>query len=93
VRIDLHHQLLAWRGEIAAQGLLPANKSIGARVGRIVLSHTWLYRLAGALARFGLRVLPRTILYSRLNAWGLSRELPVPPAKSFRAQWRARGKP
>src|SRR5205823_6929202 len=59
VRIDLHHQLLAWRAEVAAQGLLPPDKSIGARVGRIVLSHTWLYRMAGSLARFALRVLPR----------------------------------
>src|SRR4051794_34604823 len=90
VRIDLHHQLLAWRGDLAAQGLLPPEKTVGAKIGRIVLSHTWLYRLAGSLGRFALRVLPRPLLYNRLNAWGQTRELPVPPARSFRAQWRAR---
>jgi L-lactate dehydrogenase complex protein LldF len=90
VRIDLHHQLLAWRGDLAAQGLLPPEKTVGAKIGRIVLSHTWLYRVAGSLGRFALRVLPRPLLYNRLNAWGQTRELPVPPARSFRAQWRAR---
>jgi len=90
VRIDLHHQLLAWRGDLAAQGLLPPEKTVGAKIGRVVLSHTWLYRLAGSLGRFALRVLPRPLLYNRLNAWGQTRELPVPPARSFRAQWRAR---
>src|SRR6185436_12806833 len=32
VKIDLHHQLLAWRGEIARRGLLPASKRLSMKV-------------------------------------------------------------
>jgi L-lactate dehydrogenase complex protein LldF len=90
VRIDLHHQLLAWRGELARQHLVPAYKRVSARIGRIVLSRPWLYRLSGWIARAALRILPRSIVYGRWNAWGRGRELPEPPRESFRAQWRKR---
>ena len=53
-----------------------------------VLRNTWLYRLAGRLARFTLRWLPRLLVYNRLNAWGRQRELPPMPRKSFRQLYR-----
>ena len=60
------------------------------RAARIVLGSPRLYRAAGAVARAALRLLPRPFLYHRFNPWGISRELPAPPASSFRAQWNAR---
>src|SRR5438094_812713 len=48
VKIDLHHQLLAWRREIAHRGLLPLSKRLGMSVMSVVLRHTWLYRAVGA---------------------------------------------
>jgi L-lactate dehydrogenase complex protein LldF len=91
VRIDLHHQLLAWRGELARQHLVPSYKRVAARIGRGVLSRPWLYRLSGWLARVALRVLPRGLLYARWNGWGRGRDLPPAPRASFRSQWKSRG--
>jgi len=82
VRIDLHHQLLAWRGELAAQGLVPLRKRVVSRVGRWVLARTWAYRFFGKLARILARYVP--------NPWTRQRELPPMPRESFRAQWRKR---
>ena len=82
VRIDLHHQLLAWRGELAAQGLVPLRKRVVSRVGRWVLARTWAYRLCGKLARIFAPYVP--------NPWTRQRELPPMPRESFRAQWRKR---
>ncbi|HIF31464.1 MAG TPA: lactate utilization protein [Planctomycetaceae bacterium] len=92
VKIDLHHELLTWRREIARRNALPRSKKWGMRLASAVLRRPWLYRLAGSMARIFLRWTPRWILYSKLNTWGRQRDLPVPPAKSFRQMYRERQK-
>jgi len=82
VRIDLHHQLFAWRGELARRGLLSWHKRLVSRVAAWVLARTWAYRIAGKLLRvFGPHV---------PNPWTRQRDLPPMPRQSFRAQWRKR---
>jgi L-lactate dehydrogenase complex protein LldF len=84
VRIDLHHQLLAWRGELSRLGLVPLGKRVVSRVGAWVLARTWAYRISGKLMRLFAPVVP--------NPWTRQRELPPMPRESFRAQWRKRGR-
>jgi L-lactate dehydrogenase complex protein LldF len=90
VKIDLHHQLLAWRHEIAARGLLPISKKLPMRLASIVLGHRWLYELSGRIGRWIMPKLPRWMIYNRFNAWGRQRELPEPPRESFRERYRRR---
>jgi L-lactate dehydrogenase complex protein LldF len=91
VRINIHEQLYAWRRIIAAGGLLPGKKRLVMRLAGVVLGSPALYRLSTALARTAVRILPRGLLYTRLNGWGRDRELPTPPSESF-ASWHARRK-
>ena len=80
VRIDLHHQLLAWRAEVPQ----PLHKRVVSRVASFILRQTWAYRIFGKLLR---------ILAPRLpNPWTRQRDLPPMPRKSFRAQWRDRAR-
>ena len=88
VKIDLHHQLLAWRGELAAAGVLPWPKRLAMKIAGGILSRTWLYRLAGSVGRPTMRWLPRWMIYNRLNPWGKQRELPPMPRHSFRQLYR-----
>ncbi|HUY93365.1 MAG TPA: lactate utilization protein B [Pirellulales bacterium] len=88
VKIDLHHQLLAWRKEIAHRGLLPRSKRWSMKLASLVLGNSRLYTLAGKLARAIVPRLPRFMIYNRLNAWGQKRELPVFPQQSFRELYR-----
>ncbi len=88
VKIPLHHQLLAWRGELAERKLIPLEKRVSMKFARIVLGTPWLYRSAGWVARTGLRVLPRWMTHNRFNTWARERELPVAPKQSFREQYR-----
>jgi L-lactate dehydrogenase complex protein LldF len=88
VRIDLHHELLAWRREIVRRGLLPWPKRAAMKALAVVFRFTWLYRLAGWLARRVVPLLPRRLLYGRFNAWGKQRELPPMPSESFRDAYR-----
>ena len=88
VRIDLHHELLAWRREIARRGLLPASKRVAMKLAGLVLRFAWLYRAAGWLVRRVLPALPRGLVYGRWNAWGRQRELPPMPRETFRDLYR-----
>lgn len=84
VKIDIHHQLLTWRREIAVRRILPLGKRLSMRLASFVLRHPRLYEWAGMLARLVVPRLPRWLVYNRLNAWGKQRELPEFPKKSFR---------
>jgi L-lactate dehydrogenase complex protein LldF len=90
VKIPLHHQLLAWRKELAKKGFLPLSKRMGMKLAALVFRHPWLYRLSGAIARAVVPLLPRFVLYNPLNPWGRQRELPRFPTRSFRQRYRER---
>jgi L-lactate dehydrogenase complex protein LldF len=92
VRIDLHRQLLTWRGEIRERGLLPPGKVRLAKLSSRVLRDARLYRFVGTLLRLILRLAPRSVLFGPANTWGRQRELPDPPRRSFRELYEERRK-
>jgi L-lactate dehydrogenase complex protein LldF len=90
VRIDLHHQILSWRAEIARRGLLGPGKRAAMRLLSWTLRSAWIYRAAGWMMRRIAPRLPRRLLYGKWNAWGRQRELPPMPRHSFRQLYRRR---
>ncbi|MCY2968566.1 MAG: lactate utilization protein B [Planctomycetota bacterium] len=90
VKINIHEQLLIWRRELVKKGLLPLTKRWAMSIGSAVFQRPWLYKMAGGMGRLALKLLPRFLVYSRLNPWGKQRELPTPPKQSFRDQYKAR---
>jgi L-lactate dehydrogenase complex protein LldF len=90
VRIDLHHEILAWRQELGRRGLLPFSSRARMKLLGWVLRATPLFRLLGWLLRRALPRLPRRLAYGRWNVWGRERELPPMPRRSFRDEMRRR---
>ncbi len=90
VKIDIHHQLLTWRSELAHAKLIPLSKRASMRMVSVILRNTWLFKISGWFARKSLRWMPRFAIYNSLNAWGKSRDLPPAPKDSFRAQFAKR---
>ncbi len=90
VKIDLHQQLFISRRRIASLGLVPKGKRLGIKLAAAVFNRPWLYRTIGSLARFALRVAPRSLVYNRWNIWGRQRDLPPAPKYSFRELHRQR---
>jgi L-lactate dehydrogenase complex protein LldF len=90
VKIDIHHQLLAWRKDLAHQGLVSFSKRMFMKAGSWVLRRTWAYEGLGKVARWIIPKLPRSILYNKWNIWGKQRELPSFPQESFREMYRKR---
>lgn len=89
VRIPLHHQLLAWRGELVGKKLLPWSKRMSMKFASRLFQSPFLFSLAGKVGRTTLRLLPRWATHNRLNTWTIARELPEPPKESFR-DWHRR---
>jgi L-lactate dehydrogenase complex protein LldF len=90
VKIDIHQQLLAWRGELVQLSLLPKTKRWPMWWAAQVFRRPWLYAALGKAARTALSWTPRFLVYNPLNGWGRQRELPAPPARSFRDQFKDR---
>jgi L-lactate dehydrogenase complex protein LldF len=86
VKINIQEQLYNWRQDLTEQNLTPFIKRFSMKIAGIVLSGNKKYNLAGMIARWGIRYMPRKWLYLPVNAWGKGRELPLPPSQSFK-QW------
>lgn len=83
VKIDLHHQLFAWRRHLAVRGFVSRSKRLSMKVFRFLFVRPKLYRLVGwATRKIGGR-LPRWLIYNRLNVWGQQRDIPPLPKQSF----------
>lgn len=88
VKIDIHNQLYQWRQILTRKKQVsPIKRVVMKFVGKILASHL-LYSYAGKIARLAIRISSRVLIYNRLNAWGLERELPVPPKESFNEWFR-----
>jgi L-lactate dehydrogenase complex protein LldF len=88
VKIDLHHQIEAWRKVMSETGELPFAKKAAMRAAGALLAQPALYRAAIEGADKALEALPRFAVYSRLNAWGRHREVPHPPRETFHSWYR-----
>ncbi len=90
VRIPLHHQLLAWRGELAARQRPPWPQRLGFRVLGAGLSNPSLYRAGSRVLRRLARWLPAAWLDRLARPWTAQRALPKVPRQSFRERFEAR---
>ncbi|MCD0488948.1 lactate utilization protein [Pedobacter sp. MC2016-14] len=85
VKIDIHEQLWKWRQVIVAEGYVGAGKKLSMQGMGFLFSHPNLYRFAGKMGRFFMRIAP-FMVNNRLNPWYKQREMPAPPKESF-GEW------
>ena len=86
VKIDLHHHLLQNRRNAVGRRLDPWPQRVAFRVWRWLMQGGRRFALAGKLGRLALRF---GVARPFVGAWTRTRELPPPPAQSFRAWWAA----
>jgi L-lactate dehydrogenase complex protein LldF len=89
VKVDLDAQLYRWRQRVTAAGLAGRTKSAAMMAAGRMLAQPRLFALLGGLARTMLRWMPRRVSGALAGPWGDARELPDPPARSFRTWYRA----
>ena len=83
VKIDIHQQLWKWRQVLAAEGYVAGSKKAGMKGMAFVLARPGIYRFAGKMGRWMMRVFP-FIVNNKLNPWYKQREMPAAPKQSFR---------
>lgn len=86
VKINIHEQLYAWRQIIVKDQKQPFIKKSMLKITGAVLARPKLYSFMGKLIRFMLKYAPKFMIYSKLNTWGKSRDLPEVKAENF-DQW------
>ena len=90
VKIDLHEQLYKHRQTVVNTGNLDKTKYNILKMATWVFKHPTLLAFSGKMARLIVPYLPRSILYSKMNAWGVKRELPQFPKNSFKELYEKR---
>jgi len=90
VRIPLHHQLLAWRGQLALEGHHPRSRRLGLQLVGWIFARPRAYQSLGRWARTVARRLPARWLDGLLAPWTRQRALPEIPKASFRELYRKR---
>jgi L-lactate dehydrogenase complex protein LldF len=90
VKIDIHRQIVLWRGEVVEAGYLGRVKTLALKTLTLVMKNTTVFAAGGWLARQTMRRLPAFIFNNRLTVWGRTRDFPRMPARSFRSQYRRR---
>jgi len=88
VKIGIHEQIYKLRQELIRKGYGSLVKRVILKISGFVFSKPYLYNLSGKMVRIALKKLPRALIYNRVNAWGLERELPTVPAQSFKEWYR-----
>lgn len=90
VKIDIHYQLYQWRQILAKEGYVPSAKVAGIKLMTAALSSPRFYQWGGKVGRSVMKLLPVAVNNS-LNPWYKQREMPAPPAESFR-EWYLKNK-
>ncbi|MEA5005361.1 MAG: lactate utilization protein B [Rikenellaceae bacterium] len=91
VKIGIHEQIYKLRQELIRKGYGSFVKRVILKISGFVFAKPVLYDISGKMVRIALRIFPRFLIYSRVNTWGLERELPAVPTQSFKEWYRRNG--
>ncbi|WP_320035705.1 lactate utilization protein B [Campylobacterota bacterium DY0563] len=84
VKIDLDSQLYTHRQDLREQNIISNQKRLGMQAAVWLMNKPTLFSLLGKVARKIVPILPKALVYSKLNVWGKQRDIPNMPAKSFK---------
>jgi L-lactate dehydrogenase complex protein LldF len=87
VKINIHEQLWTWRQILMKEGLGGFAKKTSMKTMAGVLSNPSVFRSGGSVARKFMKWFP-FLVKNKLNPWYKQRELPEPPAHSFRSWYK-----
>jgi len=92
VKIDIHSQLYKWRQIITKETPQPFVKKASMKMMGKIFAKPMQFERVGKVARWSLRNLPNSVINSKPNVWGKSRDLPIGPKESFDEWYKNRKK-
>ena len=85
-KVDLGEQIYRWRQELEGMHHESSQKKWMSRGMGLLFRHPGLYGAATACSPI-MNVLPRFMVYNRLNAWGEGHEMMTFPKQTFHSMW------
>lgn len=83
VKINIHEQLYKWRQIVTRDVKQPFVKQSILKISGRILGRSQLNAFFGSSLRFVLKRFPKSMIYSNINTWGKSRDLPKVEADNF----------
>lgn len=87
VQVDLGEQIYKWRQRLSAMGKANKEKRRISAGMKFLMERPMLFNAALWAAPL-VNILPRSMVYSQLNAWGKGREMPKFAGESFNEMWK-----
>jgi len=84
VKIDLDSQLYTHRQDLREKNIISNKKRLAMQFSVWLMKNPTLFNLAGKVARKIVPLLPKALIYNKLNVWGKQRDIPTMPSKSFK---------
>lgn len=86
-KVDLGEQIYRWRQQLDVLGRANSMKKLLSRGMKCLMERPALFNTALKFAP-AVNLTPRMLLYNRLNAWGVGREMPRFAKQSFNEMWK-----
>ncbi|MDR0385263.1 MAG: lactate utilization protein [Prevotellaceae bacterium] len=86
-KINLADQIYRWRQDLDSLHKADSVKKLMSKGMKFLFGRPALYRAALKIAP-AINILPRVLIYGKLNAWGSGREMPRFARESFSAMWK-----
>ncbi len=77
-------QLYTHRQDLREKNIISNQKRIAMQFSVWLMKNPALFNLAGKVARKIVPILPKALIYNKLNIWGRQRDIPDMPSKSFK---------
>lgn len=84
VKIDLDSQLYTHRQDLREQNIISNQKRLGMQFAVWLMNKPALFTFVGKVARKIVPLLPKALIYNKLNVWGKQRDIPNMNHKSFK---------
>ena len=86
-KVDLGEQIYLWRQTLDGLGKADRMKKAISDAMEVVMEHPGIFN-AALKAAPAVNSMPRSIVYSKMNAWGAGREMPQFARESFNSLWK-----
>lgn len=87
-KVDLANEIYSWRQDLDKLGQADPFKKVIVKGMKFVMNNPSVFYGAIKMGGIFMPLIPRAVLYNKLNGWGYGREMPTIVKKTFNKRWK-----